>query len=136
MIDYTLILTIKYKGKMWSLNGDSYEGLTWLEESLKPSKEELDSQWEEVLIEIQKEQCKTKSQTLLNESDFTDLYTVRNKLDNINEWDNYREIIRELRINPIENPIFPDKPQTIWQEIIPIPIPIEEPIINNEETII
>ena len=127
MIDYTLILTIKYKGKMWSLNGDSYEGLTWLEESLKPSKEELDSQWEEVLIKIQKEQCKTKSQILLNESDWTDLYSVRQKLENINEWDSYRDIIRELRINPIQNPIFPNKPETIWKE---------ESTVNNEEIVI
>ena len=83
-----------------------------------------------------KEQCKQKAQILLNESDWTDLYSVRNKLENINEWDTYRGIIRDLRINPIENPTFPNKTQTIWQEIIPIPIPIEEPIINNEETII
>ena len=99
-----------------------------------------------------KEQCKQKAQILLNESDWTDLYTVRNKLENINEWDTYRGIIRDLRINPIENPTFPNKPQTIWQEIIPIPIeepivvqepiqeeivnPIDESIINNEETII
>jgi hypothetical protein len=67
---------------------------------------------------------------------------VRNKLENIDEWDTYRNIVRQLRINPIENPVFPDKPQTIWKEIvIPKPIEeivvsIEEPIINNEETII
>ena len=134
MIDYTLILTIKYKGKMWSLNGDSYEGLTWLEESLKPTKEELDFQWEEVLSTTKKEECKKQAQTLLNESDWIDLYSVRQKLENINEWDTYRDIVRQLRINPIENPIFPDKPKTIWQEIIPITI--EEPIVAQEEPII
>ena len=117
MIDYSLILTINYKGKIWSLNGDSYEGLEWLDESPKPTKEELDSKWEEVLTIIKKDNCKNKAQILLNESDFTDLYSVRNKLENINEWDTYRGIIRELRINPIENPIFPDKPKTIWKEV-------------------
>ncbi len=118
MIDYTIILVNNYKGKQWSLNGDSYEGLIWLDVSQKPTKEELDSQWEEVQSIIAKNNCKTKAQILLNESDFADLYSVRNKLENINEWDNYRGIIRELRINPIENPIFPDKPQTIWKEVI------------------
>jgi hypothetical protein len=145
MIDYSLILTINYKGKIWSLNGYEYEGLEWYDNNPKPTKEELDSQWEEVLSIIKKEQCKQKAQILLNESDWSDLYSIRNKLENINEWDSYRELIRELRINPIENPIFPDKPQTIWKEIIPIPIeepiqeeivnPIEEHIVNEESTI-
>ena len=46
MIDYTLILSIHYVGKSWSLNGDDYEGLTWLDESPKPTKDELDALWE------------------------------------------------------------------------------------------
>ena len=86
------------------------------------------------LSEIRKKECKSQAQILLNESDWADLYSVRNKLENINEWDTYRDIIRELRINPIENPVFPNKPQTVWKEIIPIPT--DEPIINNEETIL
>lgn len=116
MINYVLILDINYKGKRWSLDGESYEGLNWLDESPKPTKEELDSQWEEVLSIIKKQNCKSQVQTLLNESDWTDLYSVRQKLENINEWDTYREIIRELRINPVENPSFPPKPVTIWKE--------------------
>ena len=45
MIDYTLILSKNYVGKKWILNGDSYDGLNWLDELPKPTKEELDSQW-------------------------------------------------------------------------------------------
>jgi len=136
MIDYANILIKKYSEYIWTIiDCYNYDTLIWHMSNTieKPSKEELESKLEEVLIEIQKDKCKTQAQILLNESDWTDLYTVRNKLENINEWDTYRDIVRQLRINPIENPIFPDKPQTIWQEIIPILI--DEPIINNEETI-
>jgi hypothetical protein len=52
MVDYPTILTRKYPGQEWVLNGDSYEGLTWLSETEKPSKEELDALWEEVQAEI------------------------------------------------------------------------------------
>ena len=45
MIDYSLILTKMYSGSEWTLNGDDYEGLTWLGDSKKPTKEELDEQW-------------------------------------------------------------------------------------------
>ena len=46
MIDYTLILTTNYVGKQWTLNGDSYDGLAWLDSSPKPTQAELDSLWE------------------------------------------------------------------------------------------
>ncbi len=55
MIDYALILTVKYKGLQWVLDGDDYEGLTWLSDTIKPTKEELDSQWQSVIDEIQAE---------------------------------------------------------------------------------
>lgn len=54
---YSTILTYKYAGQEWSLNGDEYDGLVWLSDSTKPTKAQLDSQWEEVqaLIEAQKQ---------------------------------------------------------------------------------
>jgi hypothetical protein len=46
MIDYSKILYINYVGKEWALNGDSYDGLTWLDSSPKPTQYELDALWE------------------------------------------------------------------------------------------
>ena len=46
MSDYALILSINYFGKQWSLDGNSYSGLTWLDESPKPTQAELDALWE------------------------------------------------------------------------------------------
>jgi len=47
-IDYTKILFYKYVGSYWTLNGDDYEGLTWLSDTPKPSKTTLDGLWQEV----------------------------------------------------------------------------------------
>jgi hypothetical protein len=52
VIDYTAILTRRYAGKQWTLNGDDYTGLTWLDDSPKPSKATLDGLWSEVQTEI------------------------------------------------------------------------------------
>lgn len=52
MIDYALILQKRFPGSQWSLNGDSYDGLTWLDQTEKPSRNELDSLWDEVEKEI------------------------------------------------------------------------------------
>jgi len=46
MIDYAQILTVNYAGSQWSLNGDSYDGLTWLSNTPKPTQAELDALWE------------------------------------------------------------------------------------------
>lgn len=99
-------------------NGTEWEGIDWKDERKQPTKEEWEAEKARLVAQQPLQDCKTQAQILLNESDFTDLYSVRNKLENINEWDNYRNQIRELRINPIENPIFPDKPKTIWKEVI------------------
>ena len=62
-----------------------------------------------------KEQCKTKAQILLNESDWADLPSNRSLLQNIDEWDQYRIEIKKLRVNPVEQPNFPNKPSVIWK---------------------
>lgn len=117
MIDYSLILTINYKGKVWSLNGDSYEGLNWQSDSQKPTKEELDAQWEEVLSIQTKNKCKTQAKQLLLESDWSELPSVIEQLKNADEWKSYRMEIRKFIIAPIENPVFPNKPEIKWKVI-------------------
>jgi len=52
MIDYATILFEKYDGSRWTLNGDKYEGLTWLSDTPKPTKKELDHLWDEVLADL------------------------------------------------------------------------------------
>lgn len=45
MIDYTAILTANYKGAQWSMSGNDYDGLVWLDSTPKPTQAELDAQW-------------------------------------------------------------------------------------------
>lgn len=53
MIDYATILTCKYAGLEWVLDGDDYAGLRWLSDSKKPTKKELDDLWPIVVSEIE-----------------------------------------------------------------------------------
>jgi hypothetical protein len=52
-MDYTLILNTKYPNSEWTLNGDNYEGLTWLSNTPKPTKEELNNLWESTLEAVE-----------------------------------------------------------------------------------
>lgn len=51
-MDIAQILTRRYEGAEWTLNGDEYAGLTWLSDTPKPKKAELDALWPEVEAEI------------------------------------------------------------------------------------
>jgi len=51
-MDIATILTRKYAGKEWNLDGDDYSGLTWLSDSKKPTKKALEALWPEVEAEI------------------------------------------------------------------------------------
>jgi hypothetical protein len=50
-MDIPLILTKSYPGALWSLDGDDYAGLTWLDDSKKPTEAELLALWPTVEAE-------------------------------------------------------------------------------------
>jgi len=51
-VDYAAVLTAIRPGSEWTLNGDTYEGLTWLSDSPKPTKKTLDDAWPAVRYEL------------------------------------------------------------------------------------
>ena len=45
MTDYAAVLSTNYPGAEWTLDGDDYDGLTWLSDTPKPTQAELDAAW-------------------------------------------------------------------------------------------
>ena len=45
MIDYAAVLSANYPNDSWTLDGDTYDGLTWLSDTPKPTQAELDAAW-------------------------------------------------------------------------------------------
>jgi len=48
MIDYAAVLNANYPDAQWTLNGNTYDGLTWLSDTPKPTQAELDDAWPQV----------------------------------------------------------------------------------------
>jgi hypothetical protein len=48
MTNYGAVLAAIRPGAQWTLNGDTYDGLTWLDDSPKPTKKTLDDAWPQV----------------------------------------------------------------------------------------
>lgn len=112
-MDYALVLSTFYSDKKWSI-GESYDSLDWFDESPKPSKEELESKYQESISMQKKEFCKENAKKALLETDWSELPTAYDQLENVEEFKQYRIHIRKFIINPEENPIFPNKPEAIW----------------------
>ena len=51
-MDIATILTKRFAGSEWVLDGDDYAGLTWLSKTAKPTKKSLEALWPEVQAEI------------------------------------------------------------------------------------
>ena len=49
-MDIPAVLAHIRPGAQWSLSGDAYDGLNWLDESPKPDEAELEAAWPEVEV--------------------------------------------------------------------------------------
>jgi hypothetical protein len=58
-MDISLVLSRKYPGAEWTLNGDAYAGLTWLSEGDAPSEAELQAEWVQVEFDVAYEAVET-----------------------------------------------------------------------------
>jgi len=56
-MDIPAILTHIHPGAQWSLNGDLYDGLDWLDDTPKPTLEELEAAWPTVQAQRANEQA-------------------------------------------------------------------------------
>lgn len=119
MIDYTQILSVNYPNTQWTLNGNSYDGLTWLSDTPKPTQEELDALWIPTQETLAKQSCKQQASELLYQTDWTTIPDVADPanspyLTNQAEFIAWRSQVRALAVNPVADPVFPPKPNEVW----------------------
>jgi hypothetical protein len=81
-IDYSKILTKKFPGQEWTLDGDDFDGLTWLSDTPKPTKETLDGLWDEVKTIIEGEK---NAKLALRESAISKLAELGLTVDELKE---------------------------------------------------
>ena len=119
MINYAQILYINYTDKQYILNGESYEGLDWLDQSPKPTQAELDALAPSTDEQVAKNTCKKQASELLYATDWTTIPDVADPANNpylMNQADfiAYRNQVRQLAVNPVVSPVFPTKPTEQW----------------------
>jgi hypothetical protein len=67
-MDIVAILTKRYSGTSWTLNGETYAGLQWFEKTAKPTEAELESLWPTVRYEVAYAQVEQARQVAYRET--------------------------------------------------------------------
>lgn len=119
MIDIALTLDYiypktKYGGCFQNNTEEEYNSIRWEDERKKPLWEEIINTWEILKINIKKQNCKNQAKQLIASSDWSVLPDVN--ITNKSEFELYRTQLRNLIINPVEDPIFPVEPNPIWSK--------------------
>lgn len=113
MIDYGNILSVHYSNYKWRIDDCfDYNSLKWLDESPKPEKSKLDNLNIKTINYYKKQNCKDQAKQLIASSDWSVLPDVN--ISNKSDFESYRSQLRNLIINPVEDPIFPVEPNPIW----------------------
>jgi hypothetical protein len=115
-VNYSLVLSQEYSNYLWQILGNDYNTLEWnINNNIsKPTKEELDNKFQKSLSKFKKQNCKDQAKQLIASSDWSVLPDVN--ITNKSEFESYRTQLRNLILNPVEDPIFPVEPNPIWSK--------------------
>lgn len=95
----------------WSYPYD-YENIDWLDERPIPTKTEWETEKARLIAYQPKQDCKDKAKEKISNCDWSVLEDVN--LLNKQDFINYRAYLRNLILNPIEDPIWQTEPDPIW----------------------
>lgn len=122
MITMAIVLQSLRPGAEFLTYGNEYSGIEWLDQTqTKPTQEEVDAEFARLTAQEPLNACKQKASQLLYETDWTTIPDVANPANNpylMNQADfiAYRNTVRQLAVNPVANPVFPDKPTEQWSQ--------------------
>lgn len=93
-MDIPFILSNIRAGAKWALNGNTYDGLEWLDESIdKPSEEDLAIAWKKIKHDHALQPIRMQRDHLLASSDWTQ---AADAPVDAKAWAAYRQALRDL----------------------------------------
>ena len=120
-MDITLVLTKRYPGALWALDGDSYSGLTWLSDGDAPTLAELEAEWAQVEYEVAYEAVqKARQAAYQSESDPIFFDYQRGEVTE-QDWLDAVQAVKDAHPYPVD-------PSTIVVEPEPVDDEVSEPV--------
>lgn len=95
MTDYSLVLSMHYPGSEWSMADETYESLMWYSETTKPAKQELDSLWQSVEVEIENQKIDSLRKAAYQQTSDPLFFKWQSGEATKDDWLAAREAVRE-----------------------------------------
>ena len=122
-MDISLVLSRNYPGAEWTLNGDSYAGLTWLSEGDAPSEAELQAEWSQVEFEVAYEAVQKQRQAAYQAESDPVFFNYQRGEASEADW------LAAVEAVKVANP-YPVDPSTVEPEIEVVVEPVIEEVVE------
>ena len=119
-MDIPIILTKRYPDAEWTLDGDSYSGLTWLSDTPKPTLAELQAEWAQVEYEVAYAAVQAKRQAAYQSESDPIFFDYQRGEVTEQDWLDAVQAVKDAHPYPVD-------PSTIVE-----PEPVEEPVVDDE----
>lgn len=110
-MDIPAILTHLRPGEAWSLNGDTYDGLVWHEDTPIPTEAELVAAWPAVRDARAWSEVRAERDRLLAACDWTQVADAPMTDERKYVWATYRQALRDVPQN------FATPDEVVWPEV-------------------
>lgn len=113
MINYNILAinSLIPNAKFTWINND-YDGIIWQDERPKPTKEAWETEKARLIAYQPKQNCKDIAKQKISACDWSVLEDVN--LSNKQAFIEYRSYLRNLILNPVEDPTWQPEPDPIW----------------------
>jgi hypothetical protein len=111
MIDIPSVLVHLRPGEEWALNGDEYDGLTWLSDTTPPTLAECEAAWVEIKRDVLLRPIRAERDRRLAASDWTQ---IADSPADAAAWAEYRQALRDLPAtikDPTAEVAWPETPK-------------------------
>ena len=131
-MDIALILTREYAGSEWTLNGDSYSGLTWLSDGDAPTLEELEGHWQQVQFDTAYEAVERARQAEYQATTDPLFFSYQRGEATEQEWLDAVQVVKDAHPYPLLEDFAPEpEPEVVEPEVVE-PEVVEPEVVEDE----
>lgn len=95
MTNYPAVLIANYPDVEWTLDGDTYDGLTWMSDTPKPTQQELDEAWPTVQYNQQRARVENQRKAAYQQEADPLFFSYQRGETTEQEWLNAVQSIRD-----------------------------------------
>lgn len=110
-MDISLVLTKRYPDAEWTLDGDSYSGLTWLSDTTKPTLAELEAVWAQVEYEVEYDAVQARRQTAYQADSDPVFFDYQRGDATEQDWLDAVQAVKDAHPYPVDPSTVVDEPE-------------------------